>query len=107
MAAGEFSRLWCGARTKKHPWNVPPAKVQIWNVCFLHSQSALQAPPNLPPVNLPAENSAEAETAPAVCRNLTFPKDHLMDSSILLLLGAIVLWFVLNKWILPRLGIQT
>ncbi len=30
-----------------------------------------------------------------------------MDSGILLLLGAVVLWFVLNKWILPRLGIQT
>jgi len=26
---------------------------------------------------------------------------------ILLLIGVLVLWYVLNKWVLPKIGIQT
>lgn len=30
-----------------------------------------------------------------------------MDSSILILLAVVVGWIVLNRWVLPRFGIQT
>jgi len=26
---------------------------------------------------------------------------------ILFILGIVVVWFILNKWVLPRMGIQT
>jgi hypothetical protein len=30
-----------------------------------------------------------------------------MDTNILVMLGAVIVWVVLNRWVLPKLGVST
>jgi len=30
-----------------------------------------------------------------------------MDTNVLLLVGVVIVWVVLNRWVLPKLGIST
>ncbi len=48
-----------------------------------------------------------ARTKAAGKRVINTPRMENYMTSILIFLGVIILWIVLNRWVLPRMGIQT